>query len=58
MTAADRERGTDKLIGESEALRAELLFEVEKLEHFVAALQVAVKQRREGQRSDAGDRKA
>lgn len=45
MNIADRDRRTDELIGVSEALRNELLLEVEKLEMFVAALQQAVEVR-------------
>lgn len=56
MTAADRNDRSNELIGASESLRNELLFEVEKLERFVAALQEAVDVRVEERRlHDAGD---
>lgn len=42
MTFEQRDARTDKLISESEVLRAELLHEVERLESFVQALQAAV----------------
>jgi formate-dependent phosphoribosylglycinamide formyltransferase (GAR transformylase) len=58
MNAADRSRKTDELIGESEALRNELLSEVEKLESFVVALDQAVVQAAERRRRHAGDHQA
>lgn len=56
MTAADRNQRSNELIGASETLRNELLFEVERLERFVAALQEAVDVRMaERRQDDAGD---
>lgn len=56
MTAADRNQRSNELIGASETLRNELLFEVERLERFVAALQEAVDIRvAERRQDDAGD---
>lgn len=56
MTAADRNQRSNELIGASETLRNELLFEVERLERFVAALQEAVDVRvAERRQDDAGD---
>jgi hypothetical protein len=45
MTSADRQAGTDKLIVESERLRAQLITSIEKLETFVTALQEEVYRR-------------
>jgi hypothetical protein len=57
MTAADRNDRSNELIGLSESLRNELIVEVEKLEHFVAALQQAVEvQTAERRRRNARDR--
>ena len=53
MTAAEkRDLNSQKLISRSEELHAQLLDEVEKLEHFVSALQSAVQDRTEGRLSD------